>query len=303
MPRFNFVIFAACPCHARGQSAAITLHLGGEFVMFIDAKLVGVITKSQEDAIKKYDFEIRELRVGEIEVTDQVVAKFYAFKDASKKGKYVAPTVAEALKAAITVRDAHDAPPVASNGNGGRKSKVLKAAVTPKTTKAAPKPAKAAVKATKAATPKAESTELDWEPMFPDNHVLTLLVKESPRRPGTMAAENWALYRDGMTIAALRKAGGCKSMLVTDVTKNKSVAVRKPKANGDKPKAVKAPKAETPAEAPKADKTAEAPASNVVALPKSRAKAATTKTAVAVVASIAKAVATSNKKAAIAKGK
>ena len=66
-----------------------------------------------------------------------------------------------------------------------------------------------------------------------DDHVITLLVTDNPRKPGTGAAIRFALYRTGMTVAEYVAAGGQRSNIATDVGRG-SISVAPPKTGGAK---------------------------------------------------------------------
>ncbi len=80
-----------------------------------------------------------------------------------------------------------------------KKKSVKKAAAKP-AKKAAAKPAKKAV-AKKAAGSKGRRAK------YSDDAKITLLVKENPRRKGTVAYDKFSKFRSGMTVGEFMKAG------------------------------------------------------------------------------------------------
>jgi hypothetical protein len=80
---------------------------------FIDTNVK--VTKDQRAVIEKYNLSVGVNKDDLIEVDDEYIHKYYAFKDASKKGKYVAKKINEALAEAVKVRTEHDAK-VPTNG-------------------------------------------------------------------------------------------------------------------------------------------------------------------------------------------
>ena len=89
------------------------------------------MTADQRAIVARYGFEVTSTGDGMHSVRDPVVAKFYAFKDASKNGKYVG-VIAEALATAVQARDEHEARLAAGNGRG--KARSTSAKKTAKTT-------------------------------------------------------------------------------------------------------------------------------------------------------------------------
>lgn len=68
-----------------------------------------------------------------------------------------------------------------------------------------PKPETAAVKKTKDPKP---ATAARGSLTFDNEHVITLIKKENPRRPGSETFRRYALYKDGMTVEKYLAAGG-----------------------------------------------------------------------------------------------
>jgi hypothetical protein len=84
---------------------------------FIDTNVK--VTKDQRAVIEKYNLSVGVNKDDLIEVDDEYIHKYYAFKDASKKGKYIAKKINEALAEAVKVRTEHEAKAPA---NGADKS-------------------------------------------------------------------------------------------------------------------------------------------------------------------------------------
>jgi hypothetical protein len=74
---------------------------------FIDTNVK--VTKDQRAVIEKYNLSVGVNKDDLIEVDDEYIHKYYAFKDASKKGKYIAKKINEALAEAVKVRTEHEA--------------------------------------------------------------------------------------------------------------------------------------------------------------------------------------------------
>jgi hypothetical protein len=129
---------------------------------FIDTNVK--VTKDQRAVIEKYNLSVGVNKDDLIEVDDEYIHKYYAFKDASKKGKYVAKKINEALAEAVKVRTEHEAKVPA---NGADKSAT---ALTNKKGKSVPMvapepavPAPAAKKEPRVLAAKAEKPEAEIE--------------------------------------------------------------------------------------------------------------------------------------------
>ncbi|HEV8493860.1 MAG TPA: hypothetical protein VGR76_16400 [Candidatus Angelobacter sp.] len=81
-------------------------------------------------------------------------------------------------------------------------------AAAPAAKKARKAPAKKAAKKTvKKAAKKASGASKGRRAKFSDDAKITLLVKENPRRKGTVAYDKFAKFKSGMTVGEFIKAG------------------------------------------------------------------------------------------------
>jgi hypothetical protein len=58
-----------------------------------------------------------------------------------------------------------------------------------------------------------------WAPEFKDGQRIHIAVDGNPRAPGSKAALHWRKYKDGMSIAEFRAAGGERGRLRTDLAR------------------------------------------------------------------------------------
>ena len=79
-------------------------------------------TDDQRTTISRYGFTAEPAKGNTWEIIDPVVAKYYAFRDASKKGKYVGE-LAVALGQAIEVRSQYEAEIAAPKNGKGKKTR------------------------------------------------------------------------------------------------------------------------------------------------------------------------------------
>jgi hypothetical protein len=95
-------------------------------------------TAEQAATIEKYGLKVSSgVLTGEVVVEDPKVAKYYAFKDASKKGRYVGTDLDELLAQAVAVHEGMIAPVPAADGKKKAEPKAEKKAKA-----AEPKPRK-----------------------------------------------------------------------------------------------------------------------------------------------------------------
>ncbi len=80
-------------------------------------------------------------------------------------------------------------------------------AAAPAAKKSRKAPAKKAVKKTAKKAAKKTGASKGRRAKFSDDAKITLLVKENPRRKGTVAYDKFAKFRNGMTVGEFIKAG------------------------------------------------------------------------------------------------